>query len=195
MSFNGILLPALPPLPSIFESAKMDVVNNSACSVNSYISKRFESFKFSNFIESKPDSKSDSKSDSKPDSGHDEFSIQDFETYNEYKMYKVDKTGKQLQELIYSNHCKGKDLDFDQQIKIREVCIEFVKMFLNDYCPEMYNHIVTILLDCKAMAKDFGYDDQKELILKGLKMIQTKALAEGLVAGGAGGPDYWTGGE
>lgn len=186
-SFNGILLPALPPLSRIFESAKVEVLNNSAASRESAVSKRFETFKFSNFIES--------KSESKSDLDHDEFSIQDFETYNEYKMHKVDKTGKQLQELIYRNHCKGKDLDFDQQIKIREVCIEFVKMFLNDYCPDMYNHIVAILLDCKAMAKDFGYNDQKEFILKGLKMIQVKALAEGLDAAGAGGPDYWTGGE
>jgi hypothetical protein len=57
----------------------------------------------------------------------------------------------------------------------------------------MYNYIVSILLDCKAMAKDFGYIEEKEMIQKGLKMIQTKALNEGLTAGGAGGPGYWIG--
>jgi hypothetical protein len=68
-------------------------------------------------------------------------------------------------------------------------------MFLNDYHTDMYNYIVAILLDCKAMAKDFGYNEEKNMIQKGLKMIQTKALTEGLTAGGAGGPNYWIDGE
>ena len=199
--FNGILLPALPPLPSIFNSSE-EVINNgnssectSSSSTNTAISKGFESFNFSNFIESKSKSKSESDFDLDHNSDHDEFSIQDFETYNDYKMYKVNKKGTRLQKLISDEYCKGKELDFNQKINFREVCIEFVKMFLNDYCPDMYNHIVAILLDCKAMAKDFGHNDEKELIQRGLKMIQTKALAQGLPASGAGGPDYWTGGE
>lgn len=180
-SFKGIMLPSLPALPSIFKDVNSNN-NSNDCS------NELEEDNLSPVFENK--TKEDSSSD-------DESIINkrfiDFENYEDYKRYNVIKTGENLQRLIYTNYCKGKELTSKKQNKIRSECVAFVSMFINDYHPDMYNYIVSILLDCKAMAKDFGYQEEKELILKGLKMIQHKALTSDIPAGGAGGPEYWVG--
>lgn len=195
-SFKGFFLPTLPPLPSIFEesletkeSFKPSLKNeNTNDCIDSIPSNNFSSIEHIIAKINKEDSDSDSESEHE-----DSNEVVNYTNLDEYKMNKVIKTGQKLQKLIYINYCKGVDMRTKHQCKIKETFTEFLKMFLNDYHTDMYNYIVSILLDCKAMAKDFGYQEEKELIAKGLKMIQTKALIEKLPSGGAGGPFYWTG--
>jgi hypothetical protein len=191
-SFKGFFLPTLPPLPSIFEES-LEIKESFKPSLrNENTNDCIASVSSNNFSSIESMFTKIHKEDSDSDDSDSTESI-NYTNLDEYKINKVIKTGQKLQKLIYINHCKGRTMKPKHQCKIKETFTEFLRMFLNDYHTDMYNYIVSILLDCKAMAKDFGYHEEKELIAKGLKMIQTKALIEKLPSGGAGGSSYWTG--
>jgi hypothetical protein len=191
-SIKGFFLPELPPLPSIFndlssiESKSIKFSESDSCSAGfKDSSESIRCISFPN-LEIKDLVPSTQESDSE-----DFTELDSIESIDDYRANNVIKTGKILQKLIYD--FRGKEMNITQHMKIKNKSIEFVKMFLNDYHSDMYHHIVAVLLDCKAMAKDFGFTEEKEIIEKGLNMIKIKAINEGIPACGAGGSNYWLG--
>jgi hypothetical protein len=126
------------------------------------------------------------------DDSSDDEGFESFEDYDSYKQRKILKMGRKIQRMISKNYLHDRNVTMEWQTKLRSLIVDFVKMYLHDYHADMYHHITSILLDCKGMTKQFGYTEEKEFILRGLKMIQEKSLSEGIPAGGGGGPDYWT---
>ncbi len=199
--FENIKLPSLPPL---------SLINSNECTTGGAIYKDpDDEIVHLEFIppsisripiivkqeehqsseESKDKSEEDPISD---DDSSDDEGFESFEDYDSYKQRKILKTGRKIQKMLSKNYLHNKKITMEWQRNLRSLLVEFVKMYLNDYHTDMYHHITAILLDCKAMAKQFGYTEEKEFILKGLKLIQEKSLSEGIPAGAGGGPDYWT---
>jgi hypothetical protein len=130
--------------------------------------------------------------ESSESSEYESHELESFEDYDNYKKKRIVNTGRKIQKMLSKKYLHNKNITMEWQSTLRSLIVEFVKMYLHDYHEDMYHHITAILLDCKGMAKKFGYTEEKEFILRGLKMIQEKSLSEGIPAGGGGGPDYWT---
>ncbi len=105
------------------------------------------------------------------------------------RMEKVMALGKALQMKILKGCVKGVETTSSMvwQMKVKQMMIKFVRMFLYDYDPNSYSYIRAILLDCKGIIEDYNLDEQKEFIMKGLKLIKEKSLQEDISFCGAGG--------
>ena len=102
---------------------------------------------------------------------------------------KVEALGKALQKKILEGCVKGVEATSSMgwQMKVKQMMIKFVRMFLYDYHPNSYSYIRAILLDCKGIIENYNLDEQKEFLMKGLKLIKEKSLKEDIPFCGAGG--------
>jgi hypothetical protein len=105
---------------------------------------------------------------------------------------KVVALGKALQKKILKGciHDDDKPVSMAWKSKVKQMMIKFVRMFLYDYSEADYAYIRAILLDCKGILEDFDLDEEKEFLLKGLKLIKEKCLEEDIPFCGAGGFEY-----
>jgi hypothetical protein len=182
--FQSVQLPPLPPFDSIPPFNSIQKADTSTSGGGGY--KQSEDEVYTNV-------KQETQEDAYSESSEDDISeIGSFKDYDSYKQRKIIKLGQKIQKMLSKHYRYERTITMEWQSNIRSLIVEFVKMYLHDYHTDMYHHITAILLDCKVMAKQFGYNEEKEFILKGLKMIQEKSLSEGIPAGAGGGPDYWT---
>jgi len=105
---------------------------------------------------------------------------------------KVVALGKALQKKILKGCIGGENVTSSMiwQQKIKKMMIDFVRMFLYDYDCNSYFYIRGVLLDCKGMIEDHDLEEQKEFLLKGLKLIKEKSIQEDIPFCGAGGFEY-----
>lgn len=102
---------------------------------------------------------------------------------------KVTALGKALQKTILKGCIKGEETTSTNtwKSKVKQMMIKFVRMFLYDYSKNDYSYIRAILIDCKGLIEDHDLDDEKEFLLKGLKLIKEKCINEDIPFCGAGG--------
>ncbi len=102
---------------------------------------------------------------------------------------KVEALGKALQKKILKGCFDSQNggTNTRWEMKVKQMMIKFVRMFLYDYHPDSYFYIRAILLDCKGIIEDYNLDEQKEFLMKGLKLIKEKCSNEDIPFCGAGG--------
>jgi hypothetical protein len=187
-SFQNIVLPPLPPFNSM-QDLNTSTSGGGGCKDPEEMT--LPRFITMNSLIPRQEEREEESSESSEDESIELKDLDSFEEYDNYKRKRIVHIGRKIQKMLSKQYLHNKSVTMEWQRNIRSLIVEFVKMYLHDYHTDMYHHITAILLDCKAMAKYFGYKEEKEFILRGLKMIQEKSLSENIPAGGGGGPDYW----
>lgn len=126
-------------------------------------------------------------SDNEENQNNDSISVSSNDELED-RQEKVVLLAKVLQSIILKG-CVSGETGMRWKLKVKQLLIKFVRMFLYNYHPDSYFFIRGVLLDCKSIVEDFNIEEEKAFIVKGLQLIKEKCLQEDIAFCGAGGFD------